>query len=83
MSSVFYDESSNRVIVTTGGYSSIVFSVQLPGKQVSYFDSGWSLRFARSVGDHLVAATLFDGIVVQPRVMDSPGAAVPVQSSSR
>lgn len=83
VSSVFYDESSNRVIVTTGGYSSIVFSVQLPGKQVSYFDSGWSLRFARSVGDHLVAATLFDGIVVQPRVMDSPGAGVPVQSSSR
>ena len=83
VSSVFYDESSNRVIVTTGGYSGIVFSVQLPGKQVSYFDSGWSVRFARPVGDHLVAATLFDGIVVQPRMMDSTGPVAPAKAAIR
>ena len=30
------------------------------------------LRFVRPVGDHLLAGTLFDGIVVQPRMVDSP-----------
>jgi hypothetical protein len=39
--------------------------------QVSSWDTKWNLRFARPVGDHLVAATLFDGIVVQPRMVDS------------
>ena len=70
--SLFYDEATNRVIVTTDADNSVVFSVQMPQKQVSYAYSGWSLRFARPVGDHMVAATLFDGIVVQPKVVDSP-----------
>jgi hypothetical protein len=39
--------------------------------QIKSWDTGWNLRFARPVGDHLVAATLFDGIVVQPRMVDS------------
>ena len=39
--------------------------------QVNSWDTGWNLRFVRPVGDHLVAATLFDGIVVQPRMVDS------------
>jgi hypothetical protein len=38
---------------------------------VHYWNSGWKLRFARPVGDHLVAATLFDGVVIQPRMVDS------------
>jgi hypothetical protein len=39
--------------------------------KVSWWDTGWNLRFMRPVGDHLVGATLFDGIVVQPRMVDS------------
>jgi hypothetical protein len=39
--------------------------------RVSWWDTGWNLRFMRPVGDHLVAATFFDGIVVQPRMVDS------------
>jgi hypothetical protein len=38
---------------------------------VTSWDTGWSLRFVRPVGDYLVGATLFDGIVVQPRMVDS------------
>ena len=70
--SLFYDESTNRMIVTTDAANSVVFTVQLPQKQVTYAYAGWSLRFARPVGDHIVAATRFDGIVVQPKVVDSP-----------
>ena len=32
---------------------------------------GLELRFVRPMGDHLVGATMFDGMVVQPRMVDS------------
>ncbi len=70
---IFYDEATNRVTITTGANSSYVFTVLLPSKILNWTDTGWNLRFARPIGDHIVAATLFDGIVVQPR---GPGPAV-------
>jgi photosystem II stability/assembly factor-like uncharacterized protein len=71
INNIFYDEATNRVTITTSANSSYVFTVLLPGKIVNWTDTGWNLRFARPMGDHIVAATLFDGIVVQPR---GPGA---------
>jgi hypothetical protein len=47
------------------------FAVDLASMRVTTWDTGWKLRFVRPMGDHLVAATLFDGIVVQPRMVDS------------
>ena len=84
ISSLFFDESSDRLTVTTAGvgtYKGIVFTVQMPDRTVSYTDTGWTLRFARPVGDHLIAATLFDGIVVQPKMIASPVTAA--ESASR
>ena len=72
VNSIYYDEASARMIVTTGSYGNIVFLVQLPSMKVSFADSGWNLRFARPMGDHLIAATLYDGIVVQPRMVATP-----------
>jgi photosystem II stability/assembly factor-like uncharacterized protein len=72
VNSLYFDESSDRMLVTTTGPASYVFTVQLPQRKVTFAETGWSLRFARPLGDHLVAATLFDGIVVQPRMMASP-----------
>jgi photosystem II stability/assembly factor-like uncharacterized protein len=72
VNNIYYDDQSDRMVVTTLGPSSYVFTVQLPSRKVSFSNSGWSLRMARPVGDHLVAATLFDGIVVQPGMMTSP-----------
>jgi photosystem II stability/assembly factor-like uncharacterized protein len=72
VNNIFYDDSSDSVVITTGGESSIVFTVQLPSKHVTFTDTGWSLRFARPLGDHIIAATLFDGIVVQPRMVATP-----------
>jgi photosystem II stability/assembly factor-like uncharacterized protein len=70
--SIFYDEASNRMLVTSSGSASLAFSVQLPTMKVTPLETGWNLRFLRPVGDHLVAGTLFDGIVVQPRMVESP-----------
>jgi photosystem II stability/assembly factor-like uncharacterized protein len=72
VNSIYFDEASSRMIVTTGSYGNIVFLVQVPSEKVSFADSGWNLRFARPMGDHLIAATLYDGIVVQPQMVATP-----------
>jgi hypothetical protein len=71
VNSLYYDEVADRVLVTTNGPATEAFAVAAVSKQVSSWDTKWNLRFVRPVGDHLVAATLFDGIVVQPRMVDS------------
>lgn len=88
--SIYYDEASDRVLVTSNGPVTEAFAVQLPSMQVRWWDTGWKLRFLRyvpkdngkteseaPVGDYLLGATLFDGMVVQPRMVDSPEIATP------
>jgi photosystem II stability/assembly factor-like uncharacterized protein len=83
---IFYDRSNNRILLTTGN-STMVFSVQLPDHTVRYWDTGWRLRFARPMGTHLLAATLYDGVVIQPKMVDSdfgkelPGTATKASAS--
>jgi photosystem II stability/assembly factor-like uncharacterized protein len=72
VNSLYYDEPTQRMVVTTEGYSDIVFVVQTPEMKVSYVNTGWSLRFARPIGDHFIAATMYDGVVIQPRMIASP-----------
>jgi photosystem II stability/assembly factor-like uncharacterized protein len=71
VNSIFYDETANRILVTSEGPETMAFAVALPSMKVSWWDTGWNLRFIRPVGDYLLAATLFDGIVVQPLMVDS------------
>jgi hypothetical protein len=67
---VYFDQKLDRILVTTAE-SPILFVAQLPDYRVSYWDTGWKLRFARPVGNHLLGATLYDGMVVQPEMVDS------------
>jgi len=71
VNSIYFDASSDRMLVTTGEPSTKLFSVGLASGHVSEIDTGWNLRFVRPVGNYLIGATLFDGIVVQPRMVDS------------
>ena len=68
--SIFFDAVQARVLVTASN-SPVAFSVSLPEHKVTYWDTGWNLRFVRPVGDHLIGATFFDGVVVQPKMVDS------------
>lgn len=70
VNSIFYDARGQRILITNGR-GTIGFSVQLPDRRVTIWDTGWNLRFVRPVGDHLLAVTPFDGVVLQPRMMDS------------
>jgi photosystem II stability/assembly factor-like uncharacterized protein len=71
VNSLFYDEASQRLLVTANNKNLIAFALHLPDRTVRYWNTGWHLRMVRPMGDHLVGATLFDGIVVQPRMIDS------------
>ena len=71
VNSIYYDEGSQRMLLTANGTGSFALAVHLPDRSVKVWETGWNLRFVRPVGDHLVGATLFDGVVVQPRMVDS------------
>jgi len=67
---IYFDAASHRVLVTSAKSTS-AFAVHLPDYRVSLWETGWELRFVRPVGDHLIGATLFDGMVLQPRMVPS------------
>jgi photosystem II stability/assembly factor-like uncharacterized protein len=71
VNSLYYDDGGQRVLVTANNRNTIAFSVRVSDKSVQYWNAGWHLRMVRPVGDHLVGATLFDGIVIQPRMVAS------------
>ncbi len=71
VNSLYFDAKGERVLVTANASTTMAFAVHVPNKAVTYWDTGWHLRFVRPVGDYLVGATLFDGVVVQPRMVQS------------
>lgn len=71
VNNIFLDQSGGRLLITSNGSSTLVFSIHLPDRTVKAWDAGWNLRFVRPVGDYLLGATLFDGVVVQPRMVES------------
>lgn len=68
--SLFYDAPGQRMLVTAAN-STAAFSVESKTQNVTYLKTGWKLRFVRPAGNHLVAATLFDGMVVQPEPLST------------
>jgi photosystem II stability/assembly factor-like uncharacterized protein len=68
---LFFDKAANEMLVTSVNQI-YVFAVHLPEYQVKAWDAGWKLRFMRPVGDYFIGATLFDGMVVQPKMIATP-----------
>ena len=71
VNSIFFDEVGGRLLITANGEATIAFSLHISDKVVKYWDTGWNLRFLRPVGDYLVGATRYDGVVLQPRMVQS------------
>jgi photosystem II stability/assembly factor-like uncharacterized protein len=71
VSNLYYDEHGHRMLVAANVPAMKSFGVDIGSMLVTTWDTGWSMRFLRPVGDYLVGATLFDGMVVQPRMVDS------------
>ncbi len=72
ISSLFFDDVNSRILITQGSRGRMVYAVGTDGVKTFWWDTGWHLRMARTVGDHLIGATLYDGMVVQPRMVASP-----------
>lgn len=68
---IYYDGAGSRMLLTANSSTTLAYAVGLTDDHIYFWDTGWHLRFLRPVGDHLVGATLFDGFVVQPRMVDS------------
>ena len=71
VSALFYDATGKRVLVTSNKPNTIVFAVHTPDMKVTFQEAGWALRGVRPVGDHLVGITPYDGVVLQPKMVDS------------
>jgi photosystem II stability/assembly factor-like uncharacterized protein len=71
VNSVYYDAAADRVLVTANNASTFACAIAVTDKSVQCWDTGWHLRQMRPVGDHFVGVTLFDGVVVQPRMVES------------
>ena len=71
VNSIYFDPQTQRLLITSNAPSHIVLAIHVPDHATTFWDAGWTLRFVRPVGDYLLGATLFDGIVVQPRMVES------------
>ncbi|MFT4113779.1 WD40/YVTN/BNR-like repeat-containing protein [Silvibacterium sp.] len=65
IASVNWNDSMKRVIITSLD-STLVFAVDPSEKSWKWWDAGWRVRRVHTMGDRMVAASLYDGIVVQP-----------------
>jgi len=71
VNSIFYDGAGKRMLISANSSTTLTYAVSLTDDRIAFWDTGWHLRFVRPVGDHLIGATLYDGIVVQPRMVES------------
>ncbi len=67
-----YDPGMKRVVITSAN-STLVFAVDPGDKSWKWWDTGWPVRMVHSIAGRMVAASLYDGVVVQPAESDAAG----------
>ncbi len=72
VNSLSFDRASHQVVATANNTTTLIFAIHLPDFTTKSWDTGWHMRFVRVVGDHMIGATLYDGVVLQPRMVESP-----------
>ena len=61
-----YEDDLKRIVITSWS-STWVMGVNEADKSWKWWDAGWHVRGVRSNGGHLLAASLYNGVVVQPQ----------------
>jgi ligand-binding sensor domain-containing protein len=61
-----YENDLKRIVITSWS-STWVMGVNEADKSWKWWDAGWHVRGVRSNGGHLLAASLYNGVVVQPQ----------------
>ena len=65
ISGLAYDPNLKRVVVTSWS-SSWVLAVNPADRTFKFWDPGWKVRHVQSVGGRLLAATPYNGVVMEP-----------------
>jgi len=60
-----YDAGLGRVVVTSRR-STVVLAFNVDDKSWKWWDTGWTVHSVQSLGERLVGASLYDGVVMQP-----------------
>jgi hypothetical protein len=66
ISSLAYDGDLKRIVITSWS-STWVMAVNSADKSWKWWDAGWHVRGVRSNGGRLLAASLYNGVVMQPQ----------------
>jgi hypothetical protein len=66
ISGLTYDPDLKRVVVTSWA-SSWVLAVDPANRTFKFWDTGWKVRHVRSSGGRLLAATSYNGVVLEPQ----------------
>ncbi|MGC2163320.1 MAG: transcriptional regulator [Silvibacterium sp.] len=61
-----YDAALGRVVITSHD-SDLVFAINSDNKSWKWWDAGWKVRMVHSMNGRLIGASLYDGVVVQPK----------------
>ena len=72
VNSLYFDRTSHQIVATANSTTTLIFAIHVPDFTTKSWDTGWYMRFVRVIGDHMIGATLYDGIVLQPRMVESP-----------
>ena len=75
ISGMSWDPQLKRVIVTSWN-SSWVLAVNPADRTFKFWDPGWKVRHVHSAGGRLLAATSYNGVVVEPATRSSASLAI-------
>ncbi|WP_254062099.1 transcriptional regulator [Acidobacterium sp. S8] len=65
-----YNQEMGRIIVTSWR-STLIFAIDESSKTWKWWNTGWTVRSVRSLNGRLVAASLYNGVVVQPQTEEA------------
>jgi hypothetical protein len=75
ISGLSYDASSKRVLATSWN-SSWLLAIDPSDRTFKFYDPGWRVRHVRSIDGRLVAASPYNGVVMQPNGAEASKVAV-------
>jgi hypothetical protein len=66
INNIDYDAGLGGVVIASS-QSDMIFAVNPDDKTWKWWNTGWKVRMIHSMNGHLVGATMYDGVVVQPQ----------------
>ena len=74
INNIDFDPGMKRVVITSSS-STMVFAIDPGDKNWKWYDPGWNVRMVHSIAGRMVAASLYDGVVVEPKESEAAGPA--------